>query len=367
VKRWFDLPAAVVRSRRRIRTQPRFLTYTVTFGCNARCTMCDSWRKSCSDDLEIGEIESVFRQLPTLDAVRLTGGEPFVRKDLVDIASLARVHMRPLQLHVTTNGFLTERIVAFAEQRPRDLPLHLLVSIDDTAAEHDRIRGRRGSYTDAVRTLHELAPRQRELGLRLSVNQTLLGGGSLDAYRRLRAELKDFGITTHQVVFAYDESATYSVDAEIDVAPRDAGVYPSFGEFERGELLELLDELDADAAHLPASVRLAKRYYLQGLRERLVERRATTNPPCVALSAHLRIFPNGDVPTCQFNSRVIGNLRQQSFDEVWHGEAALRQRAWVDACAGCWAECEVIPSALYTGDLVRALVPSSLLPRSAAL
>ncbi|MDA0933142.1 MAG: radical SAM protein [Planctomycetota bacterium] len=366
MKRWVELPRVVLRSRRRLRTLPRFLTYTVTFGCNARCSMCDSWQKPSPGDLELGEIDSIFRQLPTLDAVRLTGGEPFVRKDMVEIARAARAHLRPLQLHVTTNGFLTERIVRFAEERPRDVPLYLLVSIDDTGEGHDQIRGRRGAFSDAMRTIQALTPRQRELGLRIAVNQTLLGPGALDAYRRLRSVLAPLGLA-HQAVLAYEASATYSVEDDVDVAPRDAAAYPTLGVFEDAEIRALLDELDADAASLPPSARLAKRYYLRGLRRRLLERQASPNPPCVALSAHLRIFPNGDVPTCQFNSRVVGNLRRQTFAEVWEGDLAHRQRSWVNDCVGCWAECEVVPSAIYTGDVARSLGPARRSSRSAAL
>jgi MoaA/NifB/PqqE/SkfB family radical SAM enzyme len=73
----------------------------------------------------------------------------------------------------------------------------------------------------------------------------------------------------------------------------------------------------------------------------------------VALNAHLRIFPNGDVPTCQFNSKTIGNLREQPFQEIWSSLAANEQRAWVKKCPGCWAECEVLPSAIYTLDLLK--------------
>jgi hypothetical protein len=72
----------------------------------------------------------------------------------------------------------------------------------------------------------------------------------------------------------------------------------------------------------------------------------------VALHSHLRLFPNGDVPTCQFNSRTVGNLRQSSFAEVWKSVKADEQRQWVRKCPGCWAECEVLPSAIYTGDLL---------------
>ena len=74
----------------------------------------------------------------------------------------------------------------------------------------------------------------------------------------------------------------------------------------------------------------------------------------------MRLYPNGDVPTCQFNSKKVGNLRRQSFEEIWYGEAIKPQREWVSKCSGCWAECEAAPTAIYTGDLVKeTLFPSA--------
>jgi MoaA/NifB/PqqE/SkfB family radical SAM enzyme len=90
----------------------------------------------------------------------------------------------------------------------------------------------------------------------------------------------------------------------------------------------------------------------------LLQAKGDPNPKCVALNAHLRIFPNGDVPTCQFNSKIVGNLRRQSFAEVWSGARMAEQRRWVNACPGCWAECEVLPSAIYTIDLLKEAVRS---------
>ena len=61
------------------------------------------------------------------------------------------------------------------------------------------------------------------------------------------------------------------------------------------------------------------------------------------------------MPVCQFNTERVGNLATQSFDEVWYGsEATKRSRDWVDRCIGCWAECEVMPNAIFTGDVLRA-------------
>ena len=77
------------------------------------------------------------------------------------------------------------------------------------------------------------------------------------------------------------------------------------------------------------------------------------HPPCVALRSHIRLLPDGGVPVCQFNTQRVGNLLTHDLDEVWLSPEAQAQRAWVDACAGCWAECEVVPNALYSGDLVK--------------
>ncbi len=351
-----ELATTVVRTHLGRSDRPRLLTYIVTFRCNARCVMCDSWRKEGDGDLTLEQIEAIFRQLPPLHAIRLTGGEPFVRKDLGEIAALAQEILRPWLLHVTSNGFLTDRIVSFCEQRDRAVPLQLLISIDGVGAKHDEIRGRRDAWECAMATVRTLAPRQRELGLRLAVNQTVVDAESASHYTRLHDILRPLDVR-HQVVVAYEASATYSLKREIDEAPRAPGGFSTFGDITVDQLAALFAEIESDLGELPLPERVAKRYYLDGIRGRLLDHRASPNPRCVALGAHLRLYPNGDVPTCQFNSARVGNLTQQSFGELWGSATAAKQRRWVANCPGCWAECEVLPNALYSGDLLRALRP----------
>ena len=343
---------SVYRNRNHRVDLPRFLTYTVTFGCNARCIMCDSWKMPAKGDLSTEEVDRIFSQLPVMDAIRLTGGEPFVRRDLLEIGQIAERRLKPLVLHITTNGFLTDRVVAYCEQRDRRVPLQMLVSIDGVGEKHNHVRGSTQAWNMVLETIRVLAPRQKALGMRLGVNQTIVDAEGLDHYRQLREILRPLGIHNN-VVMAYDMSATYNVEREVDVAPTEVGQFSTFGEFTDQNLRELLDEVESDLKSLPWGERLAKRYYLRGIRNRLLGKRGVPNPTCVALNSHLRIFPNGDVPTCQFNSRVVGNLREQSFHEVWNNVVTNEQRAWVKRCPGCWAECEVLPSAIYTLDLLR--------------
>ena len=349
--RWLGLARAILRNRQRRTDTPRLLTYTVTFRCNARCVMCDSWRMPDGDELTLKEIEDVFTQLPRLDAVRLTGGEPFLRKDFSDIAALAQRLLQPHQLHISTNGFLTDRIVTFCEQRDKRIPLHLLISVDGVGEKHNQVRGISHAWSSVMETIGALAPQQKRLGIRLAVNQTIVDAEGVEHCRELHRVLRPYGVPNY-VVMAYDVSATYNVDRDIDVAPGEIGQFSTYGEFSDESLFELLREANSNVSGLPLIERLAKRYYLLGVRSRLLEGSATPNPPCVALNAHLRIFPNGDVPTCQFNSRVVGNLKEKRFDDVWRGRCAEEQRKWVRRCPGCWAECEVLPSAIYTLDLL---------------
>ena len=344
-----------MKNRRGKVTLPRLLTYIVTFTCNARCIMCDCWKMESPEELSLDEIERIFEQLPRLDAVRLTGGEPFVRRDFPEIAELAEDMLNPLFLHVTTNGFLTSRVVQFCERRMKGTPLRLLVSMDGMKEKHNQVRGRETAWETTLATVRALAPRQKELNLKLAVNQTIVDAQGLEEYRKLRDFLKPLGIHI-QVVVAYGTSSAYSLERETNTAPRAEGQFDCFGSFGSEQVQNLTSEIERDLSGLPWAERAAKRYYLEGIRNRLLHKRSSPNPPCVALNSHLRLYPNGDVPTCQFNSRRVGNLRRQTFQEVWFGQPIAGQRDWVKTCPGCWAECEVLPNAIYSGDLPRWLL-----------
>ncbi|QDT39362.1 radical SAM protein [Stratiformator vulcanicus] len=348
---------AVYKNQRRLDDRPRFLTYTVTFGCNARCIMCDSWKMPTEGDLTVDEVSRIFDDLPTMDAVRLTGGEPFVRKDFPELYRLAEEKLKPLLIHITTNGFLTDRIVKFCEQRPKKIPLEVLISLDGVGEKHNHIRGSNIAYKAALKTLTILAGRRKELNIKLAVNQTIVDADGIEQYRQLREVLRPLGVR-HQMVMAYDVSATYNIEKNVDVAPTQFGEFSTFGEFTDDNVRELIGEVEKDMKSLPFVERLAKKYYLRGIKNRLLGEGGVPNPKCVALNAHLRLFPNGDIPTCQFNSKVAGNLKEQSFKEIWESARFRQQRDWVRACPGCWAECEVLPSAIYTLDLLK----ESILP-----
>jgi MoaA/NifB/PqqE/SkfB family radical SAM enzyme len=303
------------------------------------------------------QVRTVFGKIGPLDVVRVTGGEPFLREDLAQVMAAIEDHSRPSVLHITTNGSFPDRAVQLVKELPFARKLRFMVSFDGLDAEHDANRGQEVTFARAEETVRRLA-RLRSRGIAVSINHTVISQRSLADHAGLVERFEPLGIDVHAVL-AYRDSAMYGLKRFGKKASDliDGSGYPLHPALEGADVLGFVrDQLRRLPRLKDPLLRVGKRYYWNGLLGRLrASRAAQLHPPCVALRSHLRLLPDGSVPVCQFNTETIGNLLRQSFDEVWYGEAARPSRAWVDGCAGCWAECEVMPSALYSGDLLRHL------------
>lgn len=355
---YIDLPIKVIKSRMAYTQYPSFVTYLVTWRCSYKCIMCDVWKKDQNreEELSLEDIDTIFTQLRRLDAVRLSGGEPFLRSDLPEIIEVVERRVSPRIVHITTNGWDAERIVSAVESFPVLDKIHIKISIDAVGKEHDRIRGVEGAFDRAINTLKELALLRKKKRFFLGVNQTIVDEESIRSYEKLHELTKRFDVPLMAFV-AYKNSALYDANKEVVVDPG-AG-FPTFAPFEGTSLSTMLDVLARDARGINNFFeRTVKRYYIKGLKNRLVKGVSLPNPPCTALNTHLRVLPNGDVPVCLYNSRVVGNLKETPFHELWfgNGEKIVEGRHWVSKCKGCWAECEVIPNAVYQGDIWRGLL-----------
>src|SRR5262245_9842513 len=121
--------------------RPGWCTYLVCYRCNARCKMCDSWRIRPGSELTPAQVRTVFDKIGRLDVVRLTGGEPFLREDLLEVATAVWEASAPFTLHVTSNGSFPDRVVTFARKFPHANRLRFMISFDGLEEEHDANRG----------------------------------------------------------------------------------------------------------------------------------------------------------------------------------------------------------------------------------
>ena len=149
--------------------RPQAISLEITHFCMGRCVMCNIWRipasvKDLPLDSWLGLLQSsVLRDLREID---ITGGEPFLRKDLPRllecITELRGRHLTRLRgVAITTNGFLTRRILRMTEQllplfRNQDLDLVFACAMDGIGAVHDKIRGVPGMWARQDATIQGL-------------------------------------------------------------------------------------------------------------------------------------------------------------------------------------------------------------------
>jgi radical SAM protein with 4Fe4S-binding SPASM domain len=286
----------------------------VTYRCNARCAMCGIWNSKPVTELP----PAVYARLPSsLRDVNLTGGEPFLRNDLAEIHAAVRSACRHARTIVSTNGLLTDRIVAAVGAMASVEPgIGVAVSVDGPAEVHDRLRGVPGAYERAMGTLRGL----QQAGfrnLRLAFTATRENANCLGQVYALARELRvEFSCAVQhgsKHYFQVRAPEAWSVQAEIAPAIR-------------GELRSLSPK------------RWARAYFMNGLSRFAAGRGRPL--PCRAGRDFFFMSPSGDVFTCNVEAFRMGNLGRQSFDQIWNSPEASNARACADMCrGGCWMVC----------------------------
>jgi radical SAM protein with 4Fe4S-binding SPASM domain len=312
---------------------PTRLVVDVTRRCNLRCHMCRTWQQSAATEMTPAQYAALFAELDGLVWLDITGGEPFLRRDIAAVFEAAVEHSPVLgMLHFQTNGWATSRIVETTRRLRalgRQFDLVVTVSIDGPAKVHDAIRGREGSFERALATARVLA---EIADVEVHVGTTVLRDnvGELEALRRqLFAELPGFSDRRWHL---NEVSRSRHFFANERVAGLEAPSDDRLGRHVRRR-------------GMPTTmVELMEAVYLLHLRRyQQTGRRAV---PCQALRSTAFIAPEGDVFPCHLYDRPLGNLGTRTLREIWASPETRRARDDVErlACGGCFSACEAYPS-----------------------
>ena len=288
--------------------------FAPTARCNSRCVSCDWWRADGKTDLTLPEIAGLADDLVAFGTrvVVLTGGEPLVRPDVMQVADLFLA--RGLKLQLLSSGLALERHAADIARRFSVVT----VSLDGHTPElYQQIRGVDGlaAVEAGVRKLRALSP-----GTPVRARSTLhrLNFRFLpDLITRARA------LDLHQISFlAADVTSEAFNRPTLPRAPDDAAASPrrllldpeEVGDFERVVEATIRDHASDLASGFVAQGPRELRRLVQYYRAQLGQ---AAFPPvdCNAPWMSVMIEASGDVRPCFFHPPV-GNLRQRSLPEL---------------------------------------------------
>lgn len=332
-----DFPACLAARAERFRTLKasgeaapvEALSLEVTRRCIARCLMCNIWRMedegpelSAADWL--GLLDSpALSQLKELD---VTGGEPFLRDDLAELLlGVGRLKAERLpqlrSIAITTNGFLTQRLLAvvgevIAPLEQAGISLVFACGLDGIGVIHDHIRGVAGGW----RKLH--ASIEGLKGLRRLHPSLVLG---------IKTTVSRHNIDELEAVCRYaDAQGLFSIISPYILT---ANRYANLG---AGDELALTAAETEKLKQFYASPRFRWSYYRNELLRFLDTGRM--EKPCSASFNYFFIRSTGELFACPIIAAPLGNVTQAPFSELIQEPAAARFRQGVSdfpECASC--------------------------------
>ncbi|MBP1619605.1 MAG: hypothetical protein H6Q02_372, partial [Acidobacteria bacterium] len=196
-------------------------THFVTSTCNAKCRHCFYPINQRTDELTLAELEQLAATLPPIRLLLISGGEPFLRRDLPELLRVYWERCRFFSVSIPTNGFSAERI-AEAVRRicaiSPDLQLGMTVSLDGFEEFHDAMRQVPGLYRKATETLRALVALSAELpNLTAGVN-TVFMNANQDRMDEFCAMIRsEFAPTYHSLILVRGKPADPQLDMSVDV------------------------------------------------------------------------------------------------------------------------------------------------------
>ena len=285
--------------------KPNYAIIYIDGRCNMHCGFCihaavDARKTPILSPEKWGNF---FRNAKSLMHLTITGGEPFLRKDFVEIIdSILKKNNIP-QISINSNGFYIDRIKNFVPQLVKKYPnteFTLSISLDGPEEIHDKVREFKGAYKRALETIDEINSLRKNKNFYLKLASVLTKDNSYFMENFLDNTNK-WNIDFHEIILVRD------VPVEEQLVVKDM--------FEKLNMKQ----------HSNSSIKwqksftgkLYKKIYQETLKKINSDK---VFSPCLAGDRLVEIFPDGIVRGCEveklWNISNIGNLNEGNNDIV---------------------------------------------------
>lgn len=336
------------------------VVWNATRRCNLRCVHCysQSQDREYPGELTLGEGRALIDDLADFGAPVLlfSGGEPLIRKDLLELATYAVE--KGLRAVLSTNGTLITPKMA-RELRKIQLS-YVGVSLDGMEATNDRFRGMKGAFADALEGIRNCIAEGIKVGLRFTMNRRNVQ--DIPEIFRLLEEEEIPRVCFYHLVYAGRGSKLMADDLSLEESRRTVDLILDLTRdlHRRGHPKEVLTvDNHADGPYL----------YLRLLREdpqraREVLELLQMNQGNSSGHGIGCISWDGEVHADQFWRHIsFGNVRQRPFSQIWmdtshelmarlkdkrpHVQGRCAHCRWLDICGGNFR----VRAEAATGDL----------------
>ena len=324
--------------------KPVHLILFITDHCNAKCGTCFYWQSlNQGESLKPDHIDKISEGVGELIWLDISGGEPFLRKDIDQICHRFLDNNKVRFINIPTNAIQTSVIEASINgilAHPNKFRLNIAISLDGIGENHDKIRGVPGNYEKALATMRAIERiRRRDAWLTLSVVTTVMRHNTEDVKRLLELGLSEWKLDYHSLNILRGQPMDPALQSPTP---------EQYAEISKLQLKQSLHYFKGRWGIVNGPVATAGRFLLNRYYMREVEGRPK-DISCNAGDVRCVIDANCDVYFCEL-LKPIGNLKAYDwdFERLWSDFQAVELRQKVQNGCHCTHECFHTKNLIFT-------------------
>lgn len=326
-----------------ISSYPETISLFLTYRCNLRCAMCGQWgiegssRKltpeALKEELVLDELKSVIDDVKSYRPnITLFGGEPMLYDEWIELVRY--IKEAGLRCNIITNGMFLEK---YAEEIV-DLGVNeIIFSLDGTPEVHDRVRGAKGVFDRAskgLKSINELKKKRLSRIPVINVSSTIFETNyqDMDKIINIAEDLQASTVTFHHLIFLDYQAYTHHNELFMTL-------YNVTCQDWRGFVRNMLPNIDV--SQLTDNINNAKKrnyktnvFFYPNLTEQEIYQYYTSfefkpssyKHRCISPWMVAYIFPDGSVRPCQSLNYIAGNIRNDSFRNIWNNQKYIKFR-----------------------------------------
>lgn len=292
-------------------------TVSVTYRCNSRCKTCNIY-KTKSEELSSEEYEKIFKKIgKSVYWITISGGEPFLRKDLFDIVLSIYKYCKPKIINIPTNGLLYKEIPRVVKKIVKNCPktdIVINVSIDEIGEKNNEIRGVKNAYKSAIKTVKAIQKIDLP-NLNLGIH-SVISKFNVDDFKNVADEL---------MALNPDSYVTEIAENRVELDTMEADITPSLMKYSNAIDYLLFQIKNTKFKGMNKITQTFRIEYYKLVKKILKEQKEQIK--CFAGILSAQIVPNGDVWTCCILAKVVGNLKKYNYDfrKLWFKNPKLKK------------------------------------------
>lgn len=317
--------------------EPVQITHFVTERCNARCPHCFVDFKSSENELNLEQIEKIaLTSGKALRNVALTGGEPFIREDLFEIADIWYKNSTAQSISLCTNGSMPDKIEKFVYLADKkNLPVSFFFSYDFIGEKHSEYRRLNNLHENVLKSyeiIHKYYPKFNST-FNITVNENNYST-AFETYQYMRDVLKIQNINCTLV--RGENAYKLSDEQKLKVAETYKLIQENLSkDFDKGLVKGFVDK-SITSTVVNSKNKMLWKYVLKTFEgNKYIS-------PCCAGALFAVILSNGDVYPCELLNSKICNLKDYNYDfeECFKSQKAKEIKKYVKTSkCYCTFEC----------------------------